>query len=239
MEKIKIGANDAIFKIESIRPINANIIEIVFDGAIPEVFGDITVFNEGGFFCCTLSGYATIYRDQGRTVYLSNDGSVYQEPKESNPGLPPEPYEPTINEIKATKRIEVSEACQNAIYSGIDVTLADGTVEHFALMEHDQLNLFGKQAQISAGAVETEYHADGKPCRYYSAADMLTIINSAMYYVSYHTTYCNALNMWIAGCRANEEVSLITYGADVPVEYQSEVLKTYLAQLTAQNGEEK
>ena len=52
-----------------------------------------------------------------------------------------------------------------------------------------------------------------------------------MFHVSYHTTYCNALNMWIAGCQTAEEVHAIFYGADVPELYQSDVLKSYLLQI--------
>ena len=50
---------------------------------------------------------------------------------------------------------------------------------------HNQLNLFGKQAQLAAGAEQLEYHSDGKPCRYYSAADMQTIIAAAMHRISF------------------------------------------------------
>lgn len=232
MEKIKIGTNDAKFKIESIRPISTNIIEIVFDGTVPAAFGDITLYNIGGIECCTFRGYSTIYRDQGRTVYLSNDGSVYTEPVVSSE-VPAEPYIPTLEEVKRLKKQEVSKACQQTIFNGIDVTLSDGSIGHFSLTEHDQLNLFGKQVQISAGTTEVEYHADGQPCKYFSATDMQIIIETAIYYVSYQTTYCNALNMWISGCQTSEDVSLITYGLDVPVEYQSDVLKTYLAQISS------
>ncbi len=237
MEKIKIGTNDARFNIESIRPISTNIIEIVFDGAVPAAFGDITLYNVGGFECCTLRGYSTIYRDQGRTVYLSNDGSVYTEPEVSGE-VPAEPYIPTLEEVKRLKKQEVSTACQQTIFNGIDVTLSDGSIGHFALTEHDQLNLFGKQVQIAAGTTEVEYHADGQPCKYFSATDMQIIIETAIYYVSYQTTYCNALNMWIAGCQTIEEVSLIVYGLDIPAAYQTEVLKTYLVQF-ASNVDQK
>ena len=91
-----------------------------------------------------------------------------------------------------------------------------------------QLNLFGKQAQLATGAEQLEYHSDGKPCRYYSATDMQTIIAAAMQHVSYHTTYCNALNMWVAGCET----------ADVPEQYQSEVLKTYLLEIASLAGDD-
>lgn len=237
MEKIKIGTNDARFKIESIRPISTNIIEIVFDGAVPAAFGDITLYNIGGIECCTFRGYSTIYRDQGRTVYLSNDGSVYMEPEDSSE-VPAEPYIPTLEEVKRLKKQEVSTACQQTIFNGIDVTLSDGSIGHFSLTEHDQLNLFGKQVQIAAGTTEVEYHADGQPCKYFSATDMQIIIETAIYYVSYQTTYCNALNMWITGCQTIEEVSLIAYGLDIPAAYQTEVLKTYLAQI-ASNSDQK
>lgn len=80
---------------------------------------------------------------------------------------------------------------------------------------------------------QLEYHADGQPCRYYSAADMQAIIQAAMWHVSYHTTYCNALNMWIAGCQTADEVEKISYnyGEDVPDEYRNEVFVAYLAQI--------
>lgn len=137
----------------------------------------------------------------------------------------------TIGEWKSEKKREISESCEKTIYGGINVTLTDSSMEHFSLTEHDQMNLFGKQAQLAAGADQLEYHADGQPCRYYSAADMQAIIQAAMFHVSYHTTYCNALNMWIADCQTAEEVQAIFYGADVPDEYQSEVLKAYLLQI--------
>ena len=56
--------------------------------------------------------------------------------------LPLEPYVPTLEELQAAKKREISQACETAIYSGVDVKLSDGSTEHFALTEHDQLNLF-------------------------------------------------------------------------------------------------
>lgn len=71
---------------------------------------------------------------------------------------------------------------------------------------------------------------------FYSAEDMQAIITAAMWHVSYHTTYCNAINMWISGCQTVEEVQAIFYGADVPPAYQSEVLQSYLTQIAAIAG---
>ena len=239
MGKIKIG--DSFYEIESIMPVFPNVLQIKFTGNVPSTWGDIATYTIGGLEAGQITGYDTVYRAEGQTVYLSNDGSVYQDPEDPEE-LPSDPYQPTEEELlaagKSSKKAEVSTACEQMIYGGVSVTLTDGTTEHFALTEHDQINLFGKQAQLAAGVQELEYHADGQPCRYYFAADMQAIIAAAMWHVSYHTTYCNALNMWIAGCETAEDVQAIYYGADVPEKYQSEVLKAYLAQIMSEAGGE-
>lgn len=239
MEKIKLSGSERTYEIRSIIPTAEHVLQIIFSDAVATAWGgDIELYTAGDVLATTLTGWTTVYRDEGQIIYLSNDGSVYVPPADPEPVTPPEPYEPTLAELQAAKKQEISQACEQIIYAGISVTLADGTVEHFALTEHDQLNLFGKQAQLAAGAEQLEYHSDGKPCRYYSAADMQTIIAAAMQHVSYHTTYCNALNMWVAGCETAEELQQIYYGADVPEQYQSEVLKTYLLEIASLAGDD-
>lgn len=239
MEKIKIGRKKKLYEIESIIPHSREVMKIMFPagGDIPETWGgDIQIYTAGGIPCSTLYGYKTVYKQEDRIVYLSNDGSVYVPPAPPEPVPDPEPYVPTLEEVKAAKKSEISAICERVIFSGCDVTLSDGQLHHFSLTEKDQINLFGKQAQMAAGADRFEYHADGQPCQYYSAEDMENIIGSAMWYVSYHTTYCNALNMWIAGCESAEEVQEIFYSADVPEEYRSEVLDAYLIQIAEMAG---
>ena len=232
MEKIKLSGSERTYEIRSIIPTAEHVLQIIFSDAVPTAWGgDIELYTAGDVL-------ATVYRDEGQIIYLSNDGSVYVPPADPEPVTPPEPYEPTLAELQAAKKQEISQACEQIIYAGISVTLADGTVEHFALTEHDQLNLFGKQAQLAAGTEQLEYHSDGKPCRYYSATDMQTIIAAAMQHVSYHTTYCNALNMWVAGCETADELQQIYYGVDVPEQYQSEVLKAYLLEIASLAGDD-
>lgn len=239
MEKIKITGSDDIYQIQSIRKSAEHILQIIFCDNVPASWdGDIQIYTAGGILATTLIGWTTVYRDEGQTVYLSDDGSVYVPPADPEPVTPPEPYVPTLAELQASKKQEISTACEQTIYSGVSVTLADGSTEHFALTEHDQLNLFGKQVQLAAGIEQLEYHSDGRPCRYYSAADMKNIVEKAMWHVSYHTTYCNALNMWISGAQTAEEIQQIFYGADVPEQYQSEVLKAYLVKIAAMAGDD-
>lgn len=149
----------------------------------------------------------------------------------------PEEKEPeTLDEYKSAKKKEVGKKCAETIYNGIDIELSNGTTKHFTLREsdtfHDQLNLIGAQVKLLAGAETVEYHSDGEPCVYYSATDMQTIISSAMNFVSYHQTYCNSMNMWIAGCEDIDSVKAISYGDEIPEQYQSDVLKAKLAEKT-------
>lgn len=146
-------------------------------------------------------------------------------------------YIPTLEEIKTQKISEMSTACNTTITNGFDVDLSTGK-EHFSLKVEDQLNLFGKQAQISQDVSTInegkgyEYHQDGEYCKYYSLEDMLLIINTATAYKSYHTTYCNSLFRWIEQMNTKEDVNAVYYGIEIPEEYQSEVLKDYIVTMT-------
>ena len=236
---MKIKIVDTIYEIDSIQPTTPHIMRIVFTGSVPVNWGDITTYTIGGMEAYTIMGYDTLYRQDGQTVELSNDGSVYTPPVPPDPAVPPEPYVPTLAEAQDNKKAEVNAACEAMIVSGVNVTLANGTVEHFDLKERDQLNLFGKQIQVNAGVESIEYHTDTNPttnCKYYSNADMQSIIQAAMWHVSYHQTYCISLKVWIDACQTVEEVQEIFYGADVPEQYRSEVLNAYLVQMATKIG---
>ena len=239
MEKVKIGKEEQRYEISSIRPESANVLEIIIAGAFTAIWGDITIYTDDGTEATTLHGYETVWKREESRVWLSNDGSIYTPPPPPEPAVPPEPYVPTLAEVQNNKKAEINAACEAMIVSGVNVTLADGTVEHFDLKERDQLNLFGKQIQVNAGLESIEYHTDTTPttnCKYYSNADMQSIIQAAMWHVSYHQTYCISLKVWIDACEAKEEVAEIFYGADIPEQYQSEVLKAYLVRIAAEMG---
>ena len=207
------------------------------DGA--ELTAGFEVLTARGSVYGDYTSYTTVYREmEDGSIILSNDGSVYVPPSPPEPSEPePEPEPPTLEEVRAQKLQEMGDACRQIIYAGVDVVLPGNTIEHFSLKEEDQINLFGKQAQLVSGAEKLEYHQDGHPCRYYTAEEMQAIITAAMRHVSYHTTYCNSLNMWIAGATTTEELNTIFYGADIPEEYQSQVLKDYLDAIMGNVGE--
>lgn len=185
---------------------------------------EIEVLTDSGNVIAKYKGFETVYKEVEAGTLLSNDGTVFvEQPQE----------EPNVEQIRSGKLAEVSNRCESMIFAGVDVTLADGTKEHISLTEKDQINLFGKQAQLAAGATQLEYHEDGQLCKYYSAEDMTAIIATATQFVSYHTTYCNSLNAWIKGAGTADEIEAIQYGATIPDKYKSQVLKDYEAAMGA------
>lgn len=204
---------------------------LTFDGDVPpaEQLVEFKLANAAGNVFGSYSGYGTVYQTLENGYILSNDGSVYEPPAEPDP----EPvYEPTLDELKTAKKQEVSLACEQTIAKGVDVRLPGG-VEHFALTANDQINLIGSQAAVTAGEQQIAYHEDGQPCRYYTPDEIGLIAQQTMFWIGYHRTYCNSINMWIQAAPDEDALQEIYYGADVPAEYRSEVLNDYLAKIAA------
>ena len=73
MEKIRIGKEERRYEINGIRPESANVLKIAFADAIPDIWGDITIYTNDGTEATTLHGYDTVWKQDGNTVWLSND----------------------------------------------------------------------------------------------------------------------------------------------------------------------
>lgn len=119
----------------------------------------------------------------------------------------------------------MSDACNQAIVSGVDVTLSDGGIYHFSLGLEDQLNLMNLQSMVLSGAESVPYHADGAGCRYYSADDFNKIAEAAIAWKLYHESYFNSLREYIKSLNTNEELGNVEYGMEIPEEYQTNVFR--------------
>lgn len=181
-------------------------------------------------------GYTTIYRNDDVTAayngyQLSNDGSVWI-PPEPIPEPEPEPMpEPTLEELREAKVQEMNALQQTTIQSGVNVTLSDGTVEHFTLTEHDQTSLVGLQSKVAAGEEAIPWHTSDEMehCKFYSNTDMQLIVSAAMAWVTWHVTYFRDLRIYVRSLETKEEVAAVTYGMELPEAYQSEPLKVMIA----------
>lgn len=180
---------------------------------------DIVVINE--------EEYQQLFEaiDKGEEIEINTDN----EPSENEEAVVIDNNEEvTLDYLKAQKAKEMSYICNQTIVNGFDITLSDGEVHHFSLTVQDQLNLITLSAMISAGEQTIPYHADGELCRNFSALDMGNVIRAATELKTFHTTYYNSLKAYIESVQYREELSCITYGVDIPVEYQSDVLKAIL-----------
>lgn len=215
--KYKVGFNKIL----------PHVIQILGDFPIREE--GFTLSREGKEDNWDYSSYTTVYREVEGGVQFSDDGSVYIVPPEPEPVPEPEPYVPTLDEVKEMKKQEIYAAYQAVKAAGVDVEISTGP-ERFPMKDENVTFLFGKQMEVTAGDKELISYQDAQDhCKFYSRADMQTIINTAFAFVDYQTTYRNNLCEWVDGCQNVQEVEQIYYGIEIPEEYQNEVLKDKIA----------
>lgn len=200
-----------------------------------QIIGDINI-NTSGFYLINGAGsvygkyadFTTLYKEIEGGFILSNDGSVYIEPE---PMPKPEPIVPTLEEVKEAKVAQMNTAQQTAIQAGVDIELTDGATEHFSLTDHDQTSLIGLQGRVDAGEEQIPWHTsdESEHCKFYTNADMAMITSAAMEYVTWHITYFRDLRIYIRSLQTKGEVEAVTYGMDIPQEYQSEPLRAMIA----------
>lgn len=144
-----------------------------------------------------------------------------------------------IADVQQSKIKEMDNTCKQTIYKGLDITLEDGTVEHFTLDEQDQLNLSGIGLKLLMGAETVAWHEDDETvsCRFYSATDATKIISTLTAWKEYHITYFRDLRIYINSLTIVEEIELIEYGFVLPDEFKSEVLMAYEQQLGMNQNE--
>ncbi len=140
-------------------------------------------------------------------------------------------YVETLEEVKEAKVAEMNAVQQQIITAGIDVTLTDGTTDHFDLTDRDQMRIMGLQSQVASGTELISWHTSNEDehCKFYSNADMAMIAEKAMSYVTWHVTYFRDLRIYIRSLETKEAVADVEYGMDIPVEYQSNPLKDMIA----------
>lgn len=225
MEKI-LFLNDEKVVEGVVKVLSPHTIKITMDSPV-NTSGFRLVTDEGTAYG-KYDDYTTLYKKIEGGFILSNDESVYQQPE---PQPEPQPYEPTLEETQETKVTEMNKAQQKAIQEGIDVTFTDGRVEHFTLTDHDQTSLMGLQAQVLAGEENIPWHTsdESEHCKFYSNADMQLIVAMAMSYVTWHVTYFRDLRIYIRSLQGKEEIGAVTYGMEIPEEYQSEPQKAMIA----------
>ena len=151
----------------------------------------------------------------------NNETIIIDDDDEDEPVIIPnlEEQDITVEFARESKIKEMSATCRHTIEAGFDFG-----EEHFSLDTQDQLNLITLSA-LAETQDQIPYHADGQLCRFYTALEMKQIVAAATQFKMYHTTYYNALKAYINSLETIEEIATITYGIELPEEFQSDVLK--------------
>ena len=137
---------------------------------------------------------------------------------------------PDLTNIKSTKIAEIKQSCESYIYAGTDVSLPDGTVEHFTYTLADQSNISEMFTAIMAGATEYPYHADGEICKIYSKEQIVTIYGTLSLFKTEATTYHNSLKSQV---NAMTDADAITAVKFKETELTGEYLENYAAMMTS------
>ena len=182
-----------------------------------------------------LANVIRISEEEYQILYEAIQNNIPVVEPEPEPEQPEEPSTPednvitpdvTLEFVRSSKINEMSRTCNQVIEAGFDLQLSDGNTHHFSLTTQDQINLISLGSMAANGMEAIPYHADGEICRFYTAEEITTILAQATAFKIYHTTYYNALKNYINSLDTIEAIAAVTYGIELPEEYQSEVLKS-------------
>ena len=150
----------------------------------------------------------------------------------------PEPYVPTLDEVKAQKISEMESTMSQNIINGVTVTLSDGTVGTFGLSAQNQtsltnLRLMAEQAtDQDTPSIPWHVSDETENCQYFPPKDIITITDAAIALTTYQITFFRDLRIYINDLETKEEVEAIVYDISIlPAEYWSDVLKDIVAQM--------
>lgn len=162
-----------------------------------------------------------VYMEAMQNNEVIEDETEDEEPTPITPDVNPND-EASLRFIKESKINEMSYRCRQTIEEGFDLQLTDGQTHHFSLTTQDQLNLMALSTMINTQEM-LPYHADNEQQKFYSVVEIKQIIDSANTHKNYHTTYYNTLKAYINSLDNIDVIAAITYGIQVPEEFQGEV----------------
>lgn len=228
MVNLKYIGSETIHEVNFSR-ITPHVVQII--GNLPFEDKGFTISRIGKNDQWDYAGYTTMYRKIENGIQFSDNNSVYTAPALPEPAPETKPYIPTLEETKETKVSEMGMMQERAIQAGIEVTLSDGTAQHFDLSEKERSQLAVLQTVIARGDDKIPWHTsdESEHCKYYTNEDMVRITTAAFEHATYHETYLRDLRIYIRSLTTKEKVEAVTYGMEIPEKYRSQPLKDMLA----------
>ena len=125
--------------------------------------------------------------------------------------------------IRSGKIKEMTNDCNQIITNGLDLEL-NAVKGHFSFTEQNQMYINLLTVRANNGDTLLPYHADDEVDTIFSKEDILKLKEAMDYHVMYHRVYLNSLQIYINSIKDIDELNNVTYGANIPEEFRSEVL---------------
>ena len=157
----------------------------------------------------------------------------------------------TLEELKAYKLKQISEACTDDVCNGETIELPDGTRQHFSYDEHDQQNYMELMTVciIAPDVKYLPYHSRGHGCVMFNREQIITIVSTLLLRKTQLITYCNQLTQYIRTLTEREDLMEVAYGMELPQEYQDRIseimastiteMEKFLAKIMPQSDEDQ
>lgn len=196
--------------------IGTNQVRITFDSTRPSdtvLLSGFNLINEHNGHVQTIrEDYKYFYRtypDNELIVELCNDGVEYVE-LDPILNLEPEPYIPTLEEIKNNKISELSDICNHLIENGVDIDI-NGTVEHFSysLSKGDQNNIDDIMKLAASTGLGQSYHCDNGNCKIYTIDQIVTLYITVKVNKLINMTYFNQMKQYIKSFTSDDDIEII------------------------------
>lgn len=229
MSKIKFNKSPTIYSGDFIQ-IGKNQIRITFENEIPTedvLLSGLYLVNEHNveLIQTVRLDYTYLYRsyDVPYIVELCNDGNIYTPPKEEPPieEISPEKTEEELQaefeQVKNMKIQELSNICENEIYTGIEI---NGLSYSYTMQ--DQSNLINAITMAQATGLSIPYHADNQPCSLYTLVELMEIYVAEQMNITKNQTYFNQIKLYIISLTDRNDLELVQsiyYGAKLTGEY--------------------
>lgn len=153
-----------------------------------------------------------IYTADGIPRYKLADGQAVERTEE-------EIAADRLPSARAAKETELSNACNAAIVSGLDIQLPGGTTEHFDYSERDQINMKEMFDAVLMGATMYPYQSEDGSCRTYTAEEIVNIYPALAGNKTAQLTYYHQLKDYIGTLDTVEEIDAVTYGQPLTGAY--------------------
>lgn len=178
-----------------------NIIGVITSGGFPE--------NTPGYYKITESDITDeILQNIYNYKYINNEFILNNNTVEDK-----------ISDLKSQKIANLRKICNQIIEYGIDVN-----GKHYSLSAEDQMNLTNLSMLAKTGIEKIPYHADGELCRLFTATEIGEIAETAIMWITFHTTYYNFMKSYLSSIDDADIIKNFQYDMNLPDDYMIQIM---------------